>query len=133
MIAWDRCRKLKISSHPEYAYGWRMIIGAFVVVRTGNGHARWCGGSYWDMYQDRLHSPTRHADFAWPEQRRAIEVWGGVHTEDHFVRQERVREANTRQIERARAAGWEVMIITDKDLRRDNWEETRERVRGFLE
>ncbi len=48
------------------------------------------------------------------------------------MRQERVLEANTRQIERANAAGWELMIVTDEDLQRDNWDETRERVRGFL-
>jgi len=90
------------------------------------------GGESGDYHREHKLAPSRHADFAWPEQRKAIEVWGGVHTDDHFVRQERVREANTRQIERAKAAGWEVMIVTDEDLRRDNWEQTRERVRGFL-
>ena len=90
------------------------------------------GGAPGTYRREHKLAPSRHADFAWPDQHKAIEVWGGVHTQDHFVRQERVQEANTRQIERAKAAGWEVMIVTDEDLRRDNWEQTRERVRGFL-
>ncbi len=90
------------------------------------------GGARGTYLREHKLGPKRHADFAWPGQHRAIEVWVGVHTQDHFVRQERVREANTRQIERVKAAGWDVMIVTDEDLRRDNWEQTRERVRGFL-
>ncbi len=77
-------------------------------------------------------APSRHADFAWPDKGKAIEAWGGVHTSRFFIEQERVQEENRRQIERAQAAGWEVMILRDEDLRRDRWEETRERVRRFL-
>ncbi|MDP9351201.1 MAG: hypothetical protein M3P51_06650 [Chloroflexota bacterium] len=77
-------------------------------------------------------APSRHADFAWPDKHKAIDVWGGVHTSQFFVRQERVQQANQRQIDRARAAGWELMIVTDEELRRDKWDETRERVRRFL-
>ena len=46
--------------------------------------------------------------------------------------QERVLEANQRQIERAIAAGWQLMIVMDEELTRDRWDETRERVRRFL-
>ncbi len=77
-------------------------------------------------------APSRHADFAWPEQHKAMEVWGGVHTRQFFVSQERVQQGNEQQIERARAAGWQLMIVTDEELGRDRWEETRERVRWFL-
>ncbi|MDP9352722.1 MAG: hypothetical protein M3P51_14455 [Chloroflexota bacterium] len=90
------------------------------------------GGQSGNYFREHKLAPSRHADFAWPDKHKAIEVWGGVHTEDHFVRQERVREANLRQIERAQAAGWEVMIVTDEDLRVEKWDETRERVRRFL-
>jgi hypothetical protein len=55
-----------------------------------------------------------------------------VHTAKYFVEQDTVREANQRQIERANAAGWEVMIVTDEDLRPGNRDDTRERVRRFL-
>ncbi len=77
-------------------------------------------------------APLRHADFAWPDRNKAIEAWGGVHTARFFTDQEKVREENQRQVERAQAAGWEVMIVRDEDLTDHRWEETRERVRRFL-
>ncbi len=87
------------------------------------------GGTY--LREHKL-APSRHADFAWPDKQKAIDVWGGVHTRHFFVSQERIREANQRQIDRAQAAGWQLMIVTDEDLRRESWDETRERVRGYL-
>ncbi|MBA2363354.1 MAG: hypothetical protein H0V86_07500 [Chloroflexia bacterium] len=90
------------------------------------------GGAEGAYLREHKLAPSRHADFAWPDKQKAIEVWGGVHTRQFFVSQERVREANHRQIERAKAAGWEVMILRDEELARDRWEETRERVRRFL-
>ena len=90
------------------------------------------GGQAGDYRREHKLAPMRHADFAWPEQSKAIEAWGGVHTARFFVEQERVREENRRQVERAQAAGWEVMILRDEDLAPDRWEETRERVRRFL-
>ncbi len=86
------------------------------------------GGTY---RREHKVGPSRHADFGWPDKHKAIEVWGGVHTQQFFVSQDRVREANQRQIERAKAAGWQLMIVTDKELTRDRWDETRERVRRF--
>jgi hypothetical protein len=59
-------------------------------------------------------------------------VWGGDHTQDHFVRQERVREANQKQIDRAKAAGWQLMIGTDEELRSESWDETLDRVRRYV-
>ena len=90
------------------------------------------GGDRGTYHREHKLAPSRHADFAWPEPRKAVEVWGGVHTRQFFVSQERVSEANQKQMDRAKAAGWELMIVTDDDLARDRWEETRERVRGFL-
>ena len=90
------------------------------------------GGAEGAYLREHKLAPSRHADFAWPEQRKAIEVWGGVHTRQFFVSQERVREANQRQIDRAKAAGWQLMIVTDEELTRDRWDETRDRVRRFL-
>ena len=90
------------------------------------------GGPAGTYRREHKLAPGRHADFAWPEKHKVIEAWGGVHTAKYFVEQEIVREANHRQVERAQAAGWDVMILTDEDLRRENWEETRERVRRFL-
>jgi G:T-mismatch repair DNA endonuclease (very short patch repair protein) len=90
------------------------------------------GGTGDTYLREHKLAPSRHADFAWPQQHKAIEVWGGVHTRQFFVSQERVREANQHQIERAKAAGWELMIVTDAELARDRWDETRERVQRFL-
>ena len=90
------------------------------------------GGQRGTFHREHKLAASRHADFAWPETHKAIEAWGGVHTAKYFVEQETVREANQKQIERAKAAGWEVMIVTDEDLRPENWDETRERVRRFL-
>jgi len=90
------------------------------------------GGARGTYHREHKLAPSRHADFGWPDKQKAIEVWGGVHTRQFFVSQERVREANQRQIERAKAAGWELMIVTDEELTRDRWDETRERVRRFL-
>jgi hypothetical protein len=90
------------------------------------------GGAEGTYVREHKLAPSRHADFGWPDRQKAIEVWGGVHTRQFFVSQERVLEANQRQIERAKAAGWELMIVTDAELARDRWDETRERVRRFL-
>ncbi len=90
------------------------------------------GGTSGDYHREHKLAPSRHADFAWPEQHKAIEVWGGVHTRQFFVSQERVSEANLRQVDRAKAAGWQLMIVTDEELRRESWDETRERVRRYL-
>ncbi len=91
------------------------------------------GGSGGTYHRELKLAPLRHADFAWPDKGKAIEAWGGVHTARFFVEQEKVREENQRQIDKAQAAGWEVMILRDEDLKLDRWEETRERVRCFLE
>ncbi len=90
------------------------------------------GGARGTYLREHKLAPSRHADFAWPDREKAIDVWGGVHTRQFFVSQERVQLANERQIDRARAAGWQLMIVTDEELRRENWDETRERVRRFL-
>ena len=90
------------------------------------------GGARGTYVREHKLAPSRHADFAWPEERKAIEVWGGVHTSQFFGRQDRVREANERQVERAAAVGWRLLIVTDEELRGGRWGETRERVRRFL-
>lgn len=90
------------------------------------------GGPAGTYLREHKIAPGRHADFAWLDKQKAIEAWGGVHTDEFFVRQDAVREANERQVERAQAAGWELMIVTAEDLRRENRDETRERIRDFL-
>ncbi len=90
------------------------------------------GGSPGDYFREHKLAPKRHADFAWPERNKAIEAWGGIHTARYPTGEEVIREQNARQVERAQAAGYELMILRDEDLTSERWEETRERVRRFL-
>lgn len=90
------------------------------------------GGPRGDYYREHKLAPRRHAGFAWPGGGKAIAAWGGVHTDRYFIRQERVAEGNRRQLERARAAGWDVLVVTTDDLRREDREGTRERIGAFL-
>lgn len=90
------------------------------------------GGQRGTYHREHKLVSMRHADFAWPEKHKAIETWGGVHTTDFFVRQDKLEEANQRQVERTQAAVWQLMILTTSDLQNDKWDETRERVRRFL-
>ncbi len=90
------------------------------------------GGQLGTYLREHKLASSRHADFAWPDKQKAIDVWGGVHTRQFFVQQDRVQQANQRQIDRARAAGWELMIVRDEELGRERWDETRERVRRYL-
>ncbi len=94
--------------------------------RTDQGDAP---GGY---YREHKLGPKRHADFAWPEQHKAIEAWGGIHTARYPTGEEVIREQNARQVERAQKAGYELMILRDEDLTLERWQETRERVRRFL-
>lgn len=89
-------------------------------------------GPQGDYFREHKLAPKRHADFAWPEQRKAIEAWGGIHTARYPTGEEVIREQNARQVERAQRAGYELMILRDEDLTPERWEETRERVRRFL-
>ncbi len=109
----------------------RRMIGMLEELGQRQDRAQY-GGASGDYQREHKLAPSRHADFAWPEKNKAIEAWGGVHTSEFFVRQEKVQEANRQQVERARQAGWELMILTADDLRSENWDETRERVRRFL-
>ncbi len=89
-------------------------------------------GAAGDYFREHKLGPKRHADFAWPEQRKAIQAWGGIHTARYPTGEEVIREQNARQVERAQRAGYELMILRDEDLAAERWDETRERVRGFL-
>jgi len=80
-------------------------------------------------------APRTHVDFAWPEpaRRQVIEVYGGVHFGPYFdpcgerAAYDRARE------ERIKALGWEVLVVTHEDLRRENLDKTVDLVRQFLE
>jgi hypothetical protein len=73
-----------------------------------------------------------HVDFAWPSERKALEVYGGIHQvlalDPDGVRaaRESAREA------RIRAAGWDLLTVTDRELSARNWPATSDRVAAFL-
>ncbi len=90
------------------------------------------GGTPGDYFREHKLGAMRHADFAWPEQHKAIVAWGGIHTARYPTGEEVIREQNALQVERAQRAGYELMILRDEDLTLERWEETRGRVRRFL-
>jgi len=127
----DRMADRRREQDPPRSLTERKLISLFEELGEQEDRSEY-GGQSGTFHREHKLAVSRHADFAWPEKHKAIEAWGGVHTAKYFVEQETVREANQKQIERAKAAGWEVMIVTDEDLRPGNWDETRERVQRFL-
>lgn len=87
-----------------------------------------------DVLYDREYkvASSLHVDFAWPDERKALEVYGGIHQvlalDPDGVRA--AREA-TRE-ERIRAAGWELLTVTDRDLTARTWPATSDRIAAFL-
>jgi len=78
-------------------------------------------------------APRTHVDFGWPALRRAIEVHGGVHFGPLFNKDGIRERKDTEKKERIERVGWEVLIVTSDDLRRDALPATREFARQFLE
>jgi len=78
-------------------------------------------------------APRTHVDFAWPARRQVIEVYGGVHFGPYFDPSgERAAYDRARE-ERIKGLGWEVLVVTHEDLRRENLDKTVDLVRQFLE
>jgi len=78
-------------------------------------------------------APRTHVDVAWPARGQVIEVYGGVHF-GPYVDPSGERAAYDRaREERITALGWEVLVVTHEDLRRENLDKTMDLVRQFLE
>ena len=69
-----------------------------------------------------------YADFAWPERQLALEVHGSAHRAQYFLEQG-MREREDRKAALYDEAGWEVRVVTDRELF-ERGAETRERVRA---
>jgi len=78
-------------------------------------------------------APRTHVDFGWLALRRAIEVHGGVHFGPLFNKDGIRARKDAEKKGRIEGAGWEVLIVTTDDLRRDALPDTREFARQFLE
>jgi len=78
-------------------------------------------------------APRTHVDFGWRGLRRAIEVHGGVHFGPLFNKDGIRARKDAEKKGRIEGAGWEVLIVTTDDLRRDALPATRAFAREFLE
>jgi len=78
-------------------------------------------------------APCLHADFAFPEDRLIVEVYGGIHSREFFSRGGARESDDARRIGRIEALGWEVLVIDYRALSQERWAATVERVAAFLE
>jgi hypothetical protein len=75
---------------------------------------------------------STHVDFAWPSERRALEIYGAIHRVAALDRDGRRAAREAAREERIRAAGWDLLTLTDRDLTARNWAATSDRVAAFL-
>ena len=78
-------------------------------------------------------APSLHVDFAWPEDRVIVEVYGAIHSREFFSRGGARESDDARRIGRIEALGWEVLVIDYRALSQERWVTTVERVAAFLE
>jgi len=78
-------------------------------------------------------APCLHADFAFPEDRLIVEMYGGIHSREFFSRGGARESDDARRIGRIEALGWEVLVIDYRALSQERWAATVERVAAFLE
>lgn len=74
----------------------------------------------------------KYVDFAFPQERLVIEVYGGVHRDPFFSAGGTRQERDARLIAEVRAAGWRVEIIQDYELSAERWPATVRKVRRML-
>lgn len=92
------------------------------------------GRDYEHIY---MTAPGVWSDFAWPNEMKAVEVWGGVHGQDfrqrvdpaHAV--ERARRDEQR-IESMQYHGWELKIVMARELQPSQQDRTREQIQRYL-
>ena len=73
-----------------------------------------------------------HVDFAWPENRLVIEVYGGPHYKTFFDPDGDRDSKEARRIKAIESVGWEVLIVHDYDMKEKTWLDSVEKVRDFL-
>ena len=74
-----------------------------------------------------------HVDFAWPEERLALEVYGGVHYGRYFDADGQRSADDARRVRAVESTGWEVLVVRDDELTQDRWSATLDRVTAWLE
>jgi len=78
-------------------------------------------------------APSLHVDFAWPDDRLIVEMYGAIHSREFFSRGGARESDDARRIGRIEALGWEVLVIDYRALSQEHWVTTVERVAAFLE
>lgn len=73
-----------------------------------------------------------HADFAWPENRQIIEVYGGPHYKPELDCTGTRQEGDAWRIATLQSVGWEVLVVYDYEITRDTWTTVVEKVERFL-
>ncbi|MGI8553082.1 MAG: DUF559 domain-containing protein [Dehalococcoidia bacterium] len=73
-----------------------------------------------------------HVDFAWPEERLVIEVYGGPHYKPALDRLGTREADDAARIAQIEEAGWSVLIVRDTELAQVRWVLALEQVRTFL-
>ena len=83
-----------------------------------------------DYQREHKVVPGVYADFAWPERKVAVEVYGGAHQAAFFLERGMEAREERRTAVYARE-GWTVQVVTDRDLREER-DETRARMRATI-
>jgi len=73
-----------------------------------------------------------HVDVAWPADRLIVEVYGGVHREPFFDRTGTRVADDARRVREIESVGWDVLVVHDYEMSRDNWLAAVEKVQRFL-
>jgi very-short-patch-repair endonuclease len=73
-----------------------------------------------------------HVDFAWPQNRRILEVYGGPHYKPELDRTGARHEEDARRIATLETVGWDVLIVFDFEISRDTWPTVIKKVERFL-
>jgi len=89
-------------------------------------------GEQVDYQREFKVAPNTHVDFAWPAEGKALEVYGGIHRVLAFDHDGLRGDREAAREERIRTAGWDLLIVTDRDLTARNWAVTSDRVAAFL-
>ncbi|HEU5422239.1 MAG TPA: exonuclease domain-containing protein [Nitrolancea sp.] len=80
---------------------------------------------------DRWYGTPLYPDFAWPEQKLAVEVYGSAHDSD-WLRRRGIVQREERRLATYAQEGWRVVTVTERDLA-DRPEALRERLRRVLD
>ena len=110
------------AAHPERASQDEQRV---MHLLAGLGQGNLLGGEPVDYQREYRVAPSTYVDFAWPGERKALEVYGGVHRVLAFDPDGGRAAREAAREERIRSAGWEL-------LNARTWVATSDRLAAFL-